>query len=99
MVPFFNFLLQIFVLLAEFGKVAARCLHHGKSASVSVSVSDAGYLFHPSWPHFPGFIGIPCTLKQCTASSVPTLGKFNHKSFTAFEHKNYLQAFHYHLPQ
>lgn len=51
-------------------------------------------MFHPLWLHFPGFIGIPCTLQQCTASSVPTHGQFHHKSFTAFELKDYLQVFH-----
>lgn len=37
---FFNFLLQSFVLLAGFGKVAARCWHHGKSASGLSQMQD-----------------------------------------------------------
>lgn len=40
MVSFFNFLLQIFVLLAGFGKVASRCLHHGESASGLSQMQD-----------------------------------------------------------
>lgn len=52
-----DFLLQIFELLAGFGEVATRCLHHGTSARGPFQMPEIPV--HSPRLHFPGFTGTP----------------------------------------